>query len=82
VRQVQVFVAGPVLVQAAFASQPPLFTAQLFTGVHDLPLPLYPALHAHVLVPGPVLAQEAFRSQPPLSVAHESMGVHTTPLPA
>jgi hypothetical protein len=37
--QEQVLLPGPVLVHVAFGSQPPLFVAQLSTGVHEVPLP-------------------------------------------
>jgi hypothetical protein len=68
--QAQLFVAGPVYVQAAFTSHPPLLVAQLFTGVQVLPLPEYPALQVHELVAGPVEAQVAFESQPPFATRH------------
>jgi len=34
-----VLVPGPVIVQVACTSQPPLFVVHGFTGVHDWPLP-------------------------------------------
>jgi hypothetical protein len=76
-----VFVPGPVMVQVAFTSQPPLFVVHGLTGVHVMPLPEYPGLHAHVAVLGPVDVHCAVVAQPPLLVAHALIPVHFMPSP-
>jgi hypothetical protein len=79
--QAQVLVPGPVEVQVAFTSQPPLEERQLLMGAQEWPSPAYPAMHAQVAVPGPELAHVAWESQPPLPVAQAFTGVQTVPLP-
>ena len=79
--QAQLLVPGPVLVQVAFAEQPPLLVRQELTGAQAVPVPEYPVLHAHVLVPGPVLVHVALGSQPPLLVAQELTAVQVVPVP-
>jgi hypothetical protein len=76
-----VFVPGPVIVHVAFTSHPPLFVVQGLTGVHVIPLPVYPGLHAHVAVLGPVGVHCAVVAQPPLLVAQALIPVHVMPLP-
>jgi hypothetical protein len=49
-------------------------------SVHVTPLPVNPALQAHVLLPD-VLVQVAFALHPPLFVAHSLMSVHTRAAP-
>ena len=75
------FVVGPVLVHAAFGSQPPLFVSQVVIPRQVAPLPMYPWLQAQVLVPGPVEVHVALGSHPPLFVPHELMATQTLPLP-
>jgi hypothetical protein len=82
VLQVQLFVPGPVLAQAALGSQPPWFVEHEFTAVHTVPLPEYPALHAQLFVPGPVLVQAALGSHPPFAVAQALIAVQVWPSPA
>jgi hypothetical protein len=77
----QVLVPGPLIVQAAWASQPPLFVVHELTGVHVIPLPEYPALQAHVAVFAPVLVHFAVAAQPPLLVAQAAIPVHVMPSP-
>jgi hypothetical protein len=79
--QAHELVPGPVEVQVALGSQPPLAVRQLLMGAQVWPFPAYPVLQAHALVPGPVLVQVALGSQPPLEVAHELTRVQTVPLP-
>ena len=50
-------------------------------GVHVIPLPEYPVLHAQVTVPGPVDVHCAVVAQPPLLAAHALTPVHVFPLP-
>src|SRR5579859_8124097 len=55
----------------------------LLTGVHVLPSPVNPGLHAHDAVPASVSVQVALAEQPPLFVEHGlvATGVHVMPLP-
>lgn len=64
-----------VLVQAAFASQPPLFVRHSLMSVQVTPSPVKPWLQVHVRLPG-VFAQAALAEQPPFAVAHSSMSTH------
>lgn len=77
----QVLVPGPVIVQVAFTSHPPLFVVQGLTGVQVIPLPEYPGLQAHVAVFGPVGVHCAVVAQPPLLVAQALIPVHFIPSP-
>ena len=72
---------GPDIVQFAFGSQPPLFVRHALIGVHVIPLPEYPVLHAHETVPAPVDVHCAVEAQPPLLVAQALTPVHVFPLP-
>ena len=77
----QVFVPGPVLLQLACMSQPPLTVEQESIGVHTTPFPAYPALQAHVAVVGLVDTHIAVVAQPPLFTAHAPTPLHVCPLP-
>jgi hypothetical protein len=79
--QAQVLVPGPLIVQVALGSQPPLAVVQGLTAVQTPPSPLYPGLQAQVAVFGPVDVHSAVAAQPPLLTAHASIPVHVVPLP-
>jgi len=79
--QVHELVPGPVIAQVAFGSQPPLLVVHGFTGLHVLPSPAYPWLHAQLAVFGPVGVHCAVAAHPPLAVAHALMPVQLMPLP-
>lgn len=76
----QVFVPGPLLVQVAWVSHPPLAVAHESTAAQTVPLPVYPVLHVHV---GPVAVDVHFAvaAQPPFFVAQDPTPVHVVPLP-
>ena len=78
----QEFVPGPVEVQVAFASHPPLRVLHESMGAHTVPDPEYPVLQAQDAVPGPVDEQVAFTSQPPLLVAQALIALQLVPSPA
>ena len=59
-------VAGPVNMQVESVPHPPLAVKQLLIGVHTVPLPVYPELHAQVLTFEPVNVHVACVSHPPL----------------
>jgi hypothetical protein len=80
VLQAQVFVPGPVLVQLAWASQPPLLIRHESIGEHTTPLPVYPVLQAQLGVP-PSAEQAAVAAHPPLFVAQAPTPVQVVPLP-
>ena len=75
-------VPGPVSMQEALGSHPPLFTEQLLMATQTEPLPEYPAGQVQVLVPGPVERQTATGSQPPLLTEQLLIAVQDWPLPA
>jgi len=77
----QVFVPGPVLAQAAFASQPPLFEEHESTAEQTVPSPAYPVLHVQVATP-PLEAHRAVAAHPPLFAAQAPTPVQVIPLPA
>jgi hypothetical protein len=79
--QVQVLAPGPVIVQVAFASHPPLFVVHGLIAVHVIPLPVNPGLQAQVAVFAPVGVHCAVAAHPPLLVAHALIPVHIMPLP-
>ena len=74
-------VPGPVLLQVACGSHPPLFVRHDSTGAHTVPVPEYPGAHVHVFVPGPVDAHVACASQPPTPAMQLLTGVHVLPSP-
>ncbi len=67
-----------VLVQVAFASQPPLLEAHSLRSVQVMPSPVKPALQVQVRLPT-VLRQVAFVLQPPLPRAHSFTSTHVLP---
>lgn len=77
----QVFVPGPVLLQVACGSHPPLFVRHESTGAQTVPVPEYPAPHLHVFVPGPVDVQVACGSQAPTPAVQLLIGAHVLPSP-
>jgi len=81
VLQVHVFFPGPVSVQVAFVSHPPLLVEHESIAVHVVPAPEYPVLQEQEFVPGPVLVHVASAEHPPLLVAHELIAVHVVPFP-
>ena len=74
-------VPAPALVQVACGSHPPLFVAHELVGAHTVPLPEYPALHAHIALSGPAEVHTAVVAQPPLATAHASTPVQVLPSP-
>jgi hypothetical protein len=64
-----------VFVHVATGSQLLMFGEHSFTSVHVTPLPVKPAVQAHVLLPT-VFVQSAFALQPPLFVRHSFTSVH------
>jgi len=58
-----------------------LAVRQALIGVHVLPSPEYPLVHAQVLVPAPVEVHWAAGSQPPLLMLHSLMPVQVVPFP-
>jgi hypothetical protein len=79
--QAQVFVPGPVLLQLAWVSQPPLLVAHESTAAHTVPFPVYPVLQVQVMV-APLRAHFAAEAQPPLFAAQRPLPVQVLPSPA
>lgn len=73
---------GPVMLQAASASHPPLEAdAHTSIGSQDEPFPVKPLLQAQEAMPGPDLVQMASVWQPPFLVAHIFIASQSTPSP-
>lgn len=77
----QVTPPSPALVHVAFMGHPPLFVAHGLAGMHVVPLPTYPAVHAQLTPPSPALAHVALGLHPPLFVVHGLTAVHVWPVP-
>jgi len=69
-----------VFVQVAFTEQLPGFAVHSLTSLHVTPLPLYPALQAHVKLPD-VFVQVAFGEQLPGFAVHSLTSVQLMPSP-
>ena len=80
--QLQVSVPGPVLVQLAFGSHPPLVMRHALIGAQVVPSPLYPSWQAQDAVPASVTEHAAAGAHPPLFTTQApTVATHVVPLP-